>query len=108
MISINCMPEMQYKRQPAVFRKIIDIKPDDIRVRVIGKVIDKSDNMLIVDDGTGKLDVSFNMPFNSSVSDLVCVFAKVMNLGDHQEFQGELIQNMNDLDISIYRKVMEE
>ena len=52
------MAEFQYKRQPAVQRKIVDINPEtDVRVRILGYVIDKSDGVLVVDDGSSKAEV---------------------------------------------------
>ena len=43
---------------PAIPRKISDINPEkDIRVRLLGRVIDKSDNTIIIDDGSGKAEI---------------------------------------------------
>ncbi len=45
--------KFQYRRLPAVQKKIIDINPEkDVRVRIFGKIIDKADGTIIVDDGT--------------------------------------------------------
>lgn len=95
------MPD--FKRLPALNRNVIEIKEDDIRVRVLGKIIDKSENMLILDDGTGKLDLITENVSNINVGDTAFAFVRVMNFG--KEFHAELIQNMNKLDLDLYKNV---
>ncbi|MBI4170399.1 MAG: replication protein RepA, partial [Candidatus Aenigmarchaeota archaeon] len=46
--------QKQFKRAPAVYRKIAEIMPEkDIHVRLLGRVIGKSDGIVVIDDGTG-------------------------------------------------------
>ena len=61
----------QFKRATAVYRKIKDIDPEnDIRVRIIGRVIGKQDGTMVVDDGTGKTDIILDDQ-NTEVNEIV-------------------------------------
>jgi hypothetical protein len=101
------MPEgFQYRRAPALLRKINEINPEsDIRVRILGKVIDKSDGAIIVDDGSGKIEI-ITEDIQADVNDIVRIFARVLPLEEGFELRAELIQHMNALDLNLYRKIM--
>ncbi len=103
------MAEFQYKRQPAVPRKITDINPEtDIRVRVLGHVIDKSEGVLVVDDGTSKSEIITDEFDAFDVDDLVRIFARVLPLENGYELRAEIIQKMNSMDMELYKKVYGE
>lgn len=95
------------RRLPAVERNISDIKQDDIRVRVIGTVLDKQGNRIVLDDGTGKVDVGFEGPPEVESGQLVRVFGRVISLENGFEIQGELVQKLDGLDMKLRKKVME-
>jgi RNase P/RNase MRP subunit p29 len=95
------------RRMPALSKKISEISPNDIRVRILGTVIDKKDNILVIDDGSGKIQVTFNEPVKFETNHLVRVFGRVMPLEEGFEIQGELVQDMNNVDLELYRKVEE-
>ena len=106
-----CMVEetFQYRRAPAVLRKISNINPEsDIRVRIVGNVIDVSDGSVVIDDGSGKADVinDENVDIQASVNDIVRVFARVLPLEEGFELRAEMIQPMNGLDLNLFRKLM--
>src|SRR3989344_4696478 len=95
-----------YKRQPAVFRKISEINPEkDIRVRIIGNVIDANESSLVIDDGNSKAEVIADN-INCKTVDVVRVFARVLPLEEGFELRGEIIQILNDLNLDLYKKVM--
>ena len=97
----------QYRRLPAARRKITDISPEkDIRVRILGKVIDKSDDVIVVDDGSGKADIiTADLDVNINVNDTVQVFTRVLPLEDGYELRAEIIQDMSKVDMDLYKKV---
>jgi hypothetical protein len=97
--------EQPFKRMPSADRSIKDIKPDDIRIRVLGTVIGKEENTVVIDDGTGKINVRFEEPVNAEINNLVRVFGRVIPLEKGFELQGEIIQDMKGLDISLYKKL---
>lgn len=93
-----------YKRMPAVPRKISEISPEkDIRIVVLGKVIDKPDGALIVDDGSATAEIITEQTAN--INDFVRIFSRVLPLEEGYELRAEIVQNMNALDMDLYRKV---
>lgn len=100
----------QYHRNPAVPRKISRIEPEkDVRVRILGKIFEKTPNGFIIDDGSTK-EVVVEQEFMNSfdVGDVVRIFARVLPLEHGFELRAEIIQNMNELDLELYKKVMEK
>jgi hypothetical protein len=100
------MPGFQYRRHPALARKIAEINPEsDIRVRLLGKVADKSDSSFIMEDDSGRAEIiadDIDLIFNKD--DLVRVFARVLPLEDGFELRAEIIQDMSKLDMDLYKK----
>jgi len=101
------MPEeaSQFKRIHAADVSIAEIRPDNIRVRVLGTVIDKNDTRIVIDDGTGKLEVVFDNNVDVKINQLVRVFGRIIPLENGFELQGEIIQDMSGLDMDLYKKV---
>jgi hypothetical protein len=93
------------RRLPSVEKAIADISPEDIRVRVLGTVIDVQDSALMLDDGSGKLHVTFENPVTTKPNQLVRVFGRVIPLEQGVQLQGELVQDMSHLDVNLYKKV---
>ncbi len=103
------MPETQnilnQRMLPSIERKVSEIKDEDIRVRVLGTVVDKRENTLVLDDGTGKITSTFDEAVNADPGQLVRVFGRVITTADGKELQGEVLQNMKGLDMKLYEKV---
>jgi hypothetical protein len=96
--------KFQYRRLPAAEKKIIDINPEkDVRIRIFGKVLDKADGTIIVDDGTSSATIVTDAA--CSIDDTVRVFARVLPLEDGYELRGEIVQIMNNLDMELYKKI---
>jgi len=97
----------QYRRHPAIARKISDINPEnDIRIRLLGRVAEKSESSLIIEDDSGKAEIiaeDMGLDFNNG--DRIRVFARVLPLEDGFELRAEIIQNMKDLDMDLYKKI---
>jgi hypothetical protein len=97
----------QYRRMPALPRKIADINPEkDIRVRIMGRILDKYDGTIVVDDGTGKAEIIAEECALESGAP-VRVFCRVMPLENGFELRAEIVQNMAALDMDLYKKVHE-
>ena len=103
------MPELQdfQKRMPSVDRRIADIKQDDIRVAFIGTVLDSQDNRIIVDDGSGKVSISFEQPVKTEASKLVRVMGRVIPMDTDVEIQGDVLQDMTGMDMEL-KKMAED
>jgi hypothetical protein len=95
------------RRSPSIGRRISEIGRNDIRVRLLGTIIDRKENVLVIDDGTGKIKVSFAEPVDSEANHLVRVFGRVIPVEEGFEIQGEVAQDMKDLDLGLYKKVNE-
>src|SRR3989338_3514809 len=101
--------QFQYKRQSAISRKISEINPEkDIRVRILGHVIDKSEGILVVDDGSAKTEIITDQFDAFDVDDMVRLFCRVLPLEQGYELRAEIIQKANNLDMELYRKVYGE
>ena len=93
------------RRLPSVERKISGIRPEDVRVKILGTVIDKNGGRLVVDDGTGKIEVVFDGPVDVQVNQLVRVLGRVIPLEEGFELQSEILQDMSLLDMELLKKV---
>jgi len=99
------MAEKFLKRLPAIERSISKIDPkSDIRVRITGTVIDTGENSIMIDDGSGKVEVLFETP-TSYVREgqFIRVVTRVLPLIDGFECKGEIVQNMDNFDLSLYK-----
>ena len=102
------MPQdFQYRRLPAIEKKIAEIQPEsDVRVRILGRVIDKADEILVVDDGSGKSEIiTSDLDVNVNIGDLVRVFTRVLPLEDGFELRAEIIQDVSSLKLDLYKKI---
>ena len=98
------MPEYQ-RRLPGIFREISGIKPDDVRVSVLGTVIDSEDGRFVLDDGTGRLLVSWDQGVEQGR--LVRVIGRVIPLENGLELQAEVLQDLTGLDLKLFKKARE-
>ena len=95
------------KRMTAQERKIKDIKAEDVRVAVLGTVIDRKESTIVLDDGSGKISITFDEPVDLEINQLVRVLGRVIPLENGFELQGEIAQDMSKLDMELYKKVKE-
>jgi hypothetical protein len=98
------MNEKPKRRLPAKEKQINEITSNDIRVRVIATVVDVSENSIVVDDGTGKLEIGFENP-DVRIGQLVKVIVRIFPTGDGFEAKGECLQVLNGFDIKLYKQV---
>jgi len=93
---------------PAIEKKISDIQPEsDVRVRLLGTVIDSSLNSVVLDDGSGKIEVYFEEQPKVRQGQLVRIVARILPLIDGFECKGELIQNLDGFNLDLYKRVKE-
>ncbi len=104
------MPEEErefQRRFPSLERKISDVQPEDIRVSLLGTIVDKKEETIILDDGTGKIAARFEGPVKLPPNCLVRVMGRVVPIEGGFELQGEIIQDMSGLNMELHRKVRE-
>lgn len=103
-------PEQDQRRQPAVLRNIKSIDPQrDARVRIVGTVLEAREDSIMLDDGTGTTEVFLDVDDVETVEDgmRIRVFGRVLPTPDAFEIQGEIVQDMTDLDMDLYSEVRE-
>jgi len=103
------MTNGDWKVHPAVWRRVNDIKRKDLRVAVVGKIIDMKKDILVLDDGSGKLTVRFGEETKEAlnsvrIGDQIRVFGTVLPLEKEIELNGEIIQKY-DVDKQLFNKV---
>lgn len=90
---------------PAVWKIISELKPEDLRVRLIGRVIDLKDDIMIIDDGTGTILVNNSAVNQKPLKSIVLVIGSV-----HQRTDGklvvdaEIIKDFDNINFEIYLK----
>lgn len=101
------MPDEFQRRLPSTERTIAEIKPEDIRINIVGTIIDKNDDStsIVIDDGSGKVAVSFETAQSAEINQFVRVFGRAIPLENGVELQGEIIQDMSKLDKGLLKKV---
>jgi len=107
-MDLNSKPR---RRLPAKEKAISDIQSDkDVRVRIMGTIIGKGENYLMVDDGSSRVQIGFE---NTDVlrglneGQLIKVITRILPLIDGFECRGEAIQDLAGIDISLYKKTRE-
>ncbi|MEM7822937.1 MAG: hypothetical protein QW703_01650 [Candidatus Aenigmatarchaeota archaeon] len=97
---------MEFQRRlPAVYRQIDSIRQNDIRVCILGMVVDAKAGRLVLDDGSGKVIVSSEEEIN--IGSRVRIFGRVIPTDEGVEISAELIQNVEGLDIELWKKAKE-
>jgi hypothetical protein len=101
------MPEEKLirRRLPAFEKIISDIHPDsDVRVRVTGTVIDTGPSSVVLDDGSGKIEIYFEEVPSVRQGQLIRVITRIIPLIDGYECKGEVMQNLDGLNLDLYKK----
>jgi len=97
------MPSPQ--RIPAKERRVSEIKPEDARVSLVGTVVGFNGGVLAVDDGTGKINATFEEAPNVKTGQLVRLFGRTIPIEGGFEIQGEACQDFTGADLELYKKV---
>lgn len=96
------MPAPQ--RLPAKERMISEIGEGEIRVTLVGTVVGRSGKMLSIDDGTGKIDATFEDELAAGTGELVRLTGRVIPLEGGAELQGEACSPFPQGELETWRK----
>ncbi len=97
----------QYRRVPALRKKIKDINPEsDMRVTIVGTVVGKNAGSLIVDDGSDTAEIVTDV--EKEIGSPVRIIARVLPLETRFELQAEIVQDMKGLNMNLYKLVEEK
>ena len=89
MISIHYRP-----------KKISEISSKDAKVVLTGNIIQKKENSFILDDETAKIEISSDINTDAKFVRAFCSVAE-------DKLVAELIQNLDGIDINLFKKVEE-
>ena len=99
-------------RKPARERKISEITPEDLFVRILGTVAEKRETELVLQDEDGsRITVFADDPeLFSEIGEgsLVRVFGTPLVHGERREIRAEIVQRMDGLDLRLYREAVKE
>jgi len=96
------------RRLPAIEKRVSDIQPDsDVRVRLMGTVIDSGPNSIVLDDGSGKVEIYFEEQPKVRNGQLIRIITRILPLIDGFECRGEVIQTLDGFNLELYKKVKE-
>jgi hypothetical protein len=98
------------KRLPAINKNISEINPDtDVRVRLMGIVIDTKENSLILDDGSAQTEIIFednNDVLGIENGQKLRIVTRILPLMGGFECRGECIQQLNGFNLSLYKSAL--
>ena len=101
---------MAYQTQniSAVERKIKEINPEtDSKVRVIGTVLSKTENSLMLDDGEGTVQVIIDPKAMQNIVErkIVRVIGHVLPNASAFDIKAEIVQDMTGLNLKTHETV---
>ena len=106
------MEEKIKKRNVAFEKKISELTDEDIRVKVVGTVIEKdsSNNSIVIKDNESKLRIllderMFNEVKTEKVIRVIGIVAPPLE-GDTVELKGEIIQDFSGLNFELYERYL--
>jgi hypothetical protein len=89
-------------------KKISEIDPgSDSKVKVIGMVLEKQDDTMVIDDGTGKITSFGASNPDIEVNGIVRVFGIVLPGETGFELKADIVQNLTGLDLNLYKSIDE-
>ncbi len=106
------MEEKRKKRNVAIEKRISELTEDDLRVKVLGEVIEKdpSNNSIIIEYNGENLtilldDKMFKSVEKGKIIRVIGIVAPPLE-GEKVELKGEVIQNFTDLNLGLYEKYL--
>lgn len=108
--------ERPRRRKPAQERWIRELSDQDLqkRVKVLGSILDiksepnQDQTYAILDDGTGRVEIVVNHPISFKTGNQIRILG-ILGKTDQDEYiiDAEIIQDMKNLDIDLYKRVKE-
>jgi len=100
------MPEdFGFKRFPTIEKKISEIGPEDVRVAIIGTVVDKGEGKIVIDDGSGSIAVFLDDGKNLETGKFLRIVGRVNK--DDLSINAEAVQDFSKFNLDLYKKLKE-
>ena len=93
-----------YKRVPMKEKTVRELNENDIRVAIIGTVVNVNGDRLVLDDGTDSIEVLLPPDITATQGALVRVVGRVRS-AEGLHIETEFVQRMDGLDISLYKSL---
>ncbi len=90
-----------FRRFPTVEKSIGDIGPEDGRVSFVGTVVSANEGKLVVDDGTGSIEIITDGA-ELKTGKLVRIVGKIDQEG---ALNAEAVQDFSGFNLDLYRKI---
>ena len=94
-----------------VKKKIEEINPEtDLKIKLLGFVVDKKDDTFILDDGSKKVKVFVDNPAiveKMNINQLIRIFGSTLPTDEGFEIKADVVQDLSNLNINLYKKVDE-
>lgn len=91
-------------REPYKEKYIKDLRRNDTFVSISGIVVSKNDNNIMIEDNTGRIVVNID---KGDVGKFVRVFGRVLPFEEGLQVQGDVFQDLGEMDKFLYNKVRE-
>ena len=93
----------------SVEKSIAEINENDVRVRIIGIVVDSGEDYIVVDDGTGKIEVFFKENLNKGIKigDTVKIIGRVFSSPEALKINAECLQILKNFNLKLYKQAKE-
>lgn len=95
-----------FKRVPMKEKSIAELNENDIRVAILGTVVNANGERLILDDGNGSVEVL--LPADAkpvAASSTVRVIGRVRSAEGALHIEAEAVQNFSGLDLNLYKSL---
>ncbi len=93
-------------RYVAEEKSIAEISENDKRIRIIGIVVDVGNDYIVVDDGTGKIEVSVS-EFHGKMGDMIKVIGRVLASNGKITIMCECYQLLKNFNLKLYKEARE-
>lgn len=94
---------MRPRKAPAIEKKIKEVTPEDIRVRVFGKVSEVEDEFIVLEDDTGKIKIQTKERIKKG--SIIRVFGRPVQINNNVELISEIIQDMEKINQKLYKRI---
>lgn len=86
-------------------RTIKELSEKDIRVAVLGTVVNVNGDRLVLDDGTDSIEVLLPPETKVDQNQLVRVIGRIRSTEGALHIEAEAVQNMTGLDVNLYKSL---
>lgn len=111
---IKMTDQERRKRNPAVEKRISEVTKEDVRVALIGTIIEKDPSIhaIVIDDGKANMRILlpeelFDKFENGKLVRVIGLVAPALE-GEEKEIRGEIIQDFSRLDKDLYREYLKQ